>query len=233
MKKTKLLITSLIITSSLFMTGCAKKQKVEKIEIDTSNYITENVKITNADDALNTLKDGNKRFKDNNSQLINVTSERRDQLKDGQSPYAIVVSCSDSRTTPETVFNAGLGEIFDIRLAGNVVDDDALGSIEYGVDHLGTPLIVVMGHEKCGAVTAAYDNVTKGAAVHGNVVSIVEKIKPSAEKATSLDEAINLNIKYVINEISNDEIIKKAIDDGKVKVVGAYYSFDGTVNFLS
>lgn len=89
-----------------------------------------------------------------------------------------------------------------------------------------------MGHEKCGAVTAAYDNVKNGTAVHGNVESIVEKIKPSAEKATSLDDAINLNIKYVINEISNDEIIKKAIADGKVKVVGAYYSFDGTVNFL-
>ena len=231
MKKTKLLITSLIISSSLFMTGCAKKQEVEKIEIDTSNYITENVKITSADDALKRLKDGSKRFKDNNSQHINVTSERRDQLKDGQSPYAIVVSCSDSRTTPETVFNTGLGEIFDIRLAGNVVDDDALGSIEYGVDHLGSPLIVVMGHEKCGAVTAAYDNVTKGTEVHGNVESIVEKIKPSAEKAASIDEAIHLNINNVINEISNDDIIKKAIADGKVKIVGSYYSFDGTVTF--
>lgn len=136
MKKAKILITSLIITSSLFMNGCAKKQEVEEVQIDTSSYKTENVKITNADDALKKLKDGNKRFKDNNTQLINVTSDRRDQLKDGQSPYAIVVSCSDSRATPSTVFNAGLGEIFDIRLAGNVVDDDALGSVEYGVDHL-------------------------------------------------------------------------------------------------
>ena len=110
--------------------------------------------------------------------LRNVNQERRDSLKDGQNPYAVIVSCSDSRVTPTTVFNAGLGEIFDVRLAGNVVDDDALGSIEYAVEHLNTPLVVVMGHQSCGAVTATYNEVVKGEKVTGNMESFVEKITP-------------------------------------------------------
>ncbi len=108
------------------------------------------------------LKDGNARFVTDTSILRNVNQERRDYLKSGQNPYAVIVSCSDSRVTPTTVFNAGLGEIFDVRLAGNVVDDDALGSIEYAVEHLNTPLVVVMGHQSCGAVTATYNEVVKG-----------------------------------------------------------------------
>ena len=85
----------------------------------------------------------------------------------------LIVSCSDSRVTPTTVFNAGLGEIFDVRLAGNVVDDDALGSIEYAVQHLNTPLVIVMGHQSCGAVTATYNEVVKGEKVTGNMKSFV------------------------------------------------------------
>ena len=115
------------------------------------------------------LKDGNTRFLTDTSILRNVSQERRDYLKSGQNPYAVIVSCSDSRVTPTTVFNAGLGEIFDVRLAGNVVDDDALGSIEYAVEHLNTPLVVVMGHQSCGAVTATYNEVVKGEKVTGNM----------------------------------------------------------------
>ena len=150
---------------------------------------------------------------------------------DGQNPYAVVVSCSDSRVTPNIVFNAGLGEIFDIRLAGNVVDDDALGSIEYGVAHANAPLIVVMGHESCGAVTAAYNKYTKGTAVEGNIEEIVEEIEPSIGKDKTLDDAIRTNVTNVANEIKNDPITKKLIDSGKVKVVEAYYSLDGKVEF--
>ena len=150
---------------------------------------------------------------------------------DGQNPYAVVVSCSDSRVTPNIVFNAGLGEIFDIRLAGNVVDDDALGSIEYGVAHENAPLIVVMGHESCGAVTAAYNKYKKGTTVEGNIEEIVEEIEPSINKDKTLDDAIRTNVTNVANEIKNAPIIKKLIDSDKVKVVEAYYSLDGKVQF--
>ena len=233
-------LTAIVMSASLLLTGCNNAtnnstsnntpNNTSSIDIVT-DYTTEDVKITNYDDALARLKDGNTRFLNDNSQLINVTSERRNELLDGQSPYAVIVSCSDSRVTPTTVFNVGLGEIFDIRIAGNVVDNDALGSIEYGVEHLHSPLVVVMGHEKCGAVTAAYDKVKNGTPVEGNINAIVDKIQPSITNAESLDEAIHDNTEAVKEQIENDEIVKKLVEEGKLKVVKAHYSLDGTVTF--
>lgn len=233
--KLKLLILVTVVGLSLNLVACSNDVTAsntnEQNTSSNSPYKTENLDIKDADKALQRLKDGNDRFVNDKSELINVTKERRDQLKDGQNPYAVVVSCSDSRVTPNIVFNAGLGEIFDIRLAGNVVDDDALGSIEYGVAHANAPLIVVMGHESCGAVTAAYNKYTKGTAVEGNIEEIVEEIEPSINKDKTLDDAIHTNVTNVANEIKNDQIIKKLIDSGKVKVVEAYYSLDGKVEF--
>lgn len=233
--KLKLLILVTVVGLSLNLVACSNDVTAsntnEQNTSVNSAYKTENLDIKDADNALQKLKDGNDRFVNDKSELINVTKERRDQLMDGQNPYAVVVSCSDSRVTPNIVFNAGLGEIFDIRLAGNVVDDDALGSIEYGVAHANAPLIVVMGHESCGAVTAAYNKYTKGTAVEGNIEEIVEEIEPSINKDKTLDDAIHTNVTNVANEIKNDQIIKKLIDSGKVKVVEAYYSLDGKVEF--
>lgn len=233
--KLKLLILVTVVGLSLNLVACSNDVTAsntnEQNTSSNSAYKTENLEIKDADNALQKLKDGNDRFVNDKSELINVTKERRDQLMDGQNPYAVVVSCSDSRVTPNIVFNAGLGEIFDIRLAGNVVDDDALGSIEYGVAHANAPLIVVMGHESCGAVTAAYNKYTKGTAVEGNIEEIVEEIEPSINKDKTLDDAIRTNVTNVANEIKNDQIIKKLIDSGKVKVVEAYYSLDGKVEF--
>ena len=210
--KLKLLILVTVVGLSLNLLACSNDVTAsntnEQNTSSNSPYKTENLDIKDADKALQRLKDGNDRFVNDKSELINVTKERRDQLKDGQNPYAVVVSCSDSRVTPNIVFNAGLGEIFDIRLAGNVVDDDALGSIEYGVAHANAPLIVVMGHESCGAVTAAYNKYTKGTAVEGNIEEIVEEIEPSINKDKTLDDAIHTNVTNVANEIKNDQIIK-------------------------
>ncbi len=233
--KLKLLTLVTVVGLSLNLVACSNDVTAsntnEQNTSKNSSYKTENLEIKGADKALQRLKDGNDRFVNDKSELINVTKERRDQLKDGQNPYAVVVSCSDSRVTPNIVFNAGLGEIFDIRLAGNVVDDDALGSIEYGVAHANAPLIVVMGHESCGAVTAAYNKYTKGTEVEGNIEEIVEEIEPSIGKDKTLDDAIRTNVTNVANEIKNDPITKKLIDSGKVKVVEAYYSLDGKVQF--
>ena len=193
-----------------------------------TGYVTENIKITSSSEALSRLKAGNQRFVSDASELINVTSDRRNALTDGQDPYAIIVSCSDSRVTPSIVFNAGLGEIFDIRIAGNVVDDDALGSIEYAVEHLHSPLLVIMGHEKCGAVTAAYDSVKNNTPVEGELESIIEEIEPSARRSTSVDEAIHQNINAVYNEVCQNPIVKQAVSKGDLAVVKAYYSLDGT-----
>ena len=237
--KKKLVLIAMISVSILY--GCSKGNSNTAIENNTEGkpIIEENVSenlnidtnIKSSDEALTMLKDGNERFLNDKSELRNINQQRRDQLKEGQNPYAVIVSCSDSRVTPTTIFNAGLGEIFDIRIAGNVVDDDALGSIEYAIEHCNTPLIVVIGHQSCGAVTAAYNKVIKGEALEGHIEDIVEKIEPSIDKNATLDDAINKNIEATIKKIFVDESIKKFIDEGKVKIVGAYYDLGGKVTF--
>lgn len=227
------LITVLIITSMMLI-SCNENNNstnTKNVENSVSQFIIVDTDVSSADEALQILKEGNARFATDKSVLRNINAERRESLKNGQNPYAVIVSCSDSRVTPTTVFNAGLGELFDIRLAGNVVDDDALGSIEYAVEHLNTPLIVVMGHQSCGAVTATYNEVVKGEKVSGNMESFVEKITPSVNKNGTIDDAIHTNIDMVVKEISEDKGIKTLIDQGKVKVVGAYYDLNGNVTF--
>lgn len=232
-------LIAMLIVSSMFLVGCGDSttnNTTNKTVNNTPNgsvteFVVIDTAVSSADEALQILKDGNARFVTDTSILRNVNKERRDSLKDGQNPYAVIVSCSDSRVTPTTVFNAGLGEIFDVRIAGNVVDDDALGSIEYAVEHLNTPLVVVMGHQSCGAVTATYNEVVKNEKVEGNMESFVEKITPSINKDGTVDDAIHNNIDAVVREISQDDIVKHLIEQGKVKVVGAYYSLDGNVTF--
>lgn len=226
----KKIIILLLTAASLTLGGCTNNTDEATI-INEEEYIVEDINITNSNDALQRLKDGNARFLADDSTVINVTSERRNELVDHQNPYAIVVSCSDSRVTPSLIFNVGLGEIFDIRIAGNVVDDDALGSIEYAVDHLHSPLLVIMGHESCGAVTAAYDSVKKGVPAEGKVASIVEKIAPVIGDSNNVDEAVHKNINAVYDEVLKDEIVQNAVNAGKLTVVKAYYDLDGTVLF--
>lgn len=198
----------------------------ESIVVDTT--------VKTAEEALQFLKEGNKRFVNDDTEIINVSSEKRDELEEGQAPYAIVISCSDSRVTPSHVFNAGLGELFEIRVAGNVLDDCALGSVEYGIEHLGCPLLVVMGHEKCGAVTAAYEAYEKNKEVEGAIGEIVEEIMPSIEAVhgSSVEDAAHANVKHTIWELKQNPIVDHAIKEGKLKIVGAYYDLDGTVTFL-
>lgn len=234
--KKKLIMTFII--GAMLVAGCSNNGATTKTNEQISNNnqatvqnTTVDTSVTSADEALKMLEDGNERFLNDKSELRNVNSERRDELKEGQSPYAVIVSCSDSRVTPTTIFNAGLGEIFDIRIAGNVVDDDALGSIEYGAEHLHSPLIVVIGHQSCGAVTATYNKVVKGEEVKGHIEDIVEKIELSVNSSGTIDDAIHNNINAVVKEISEDEIIKNLIAQGKVKVIGAYYDFNGKVTF--
>lgn len=198
---------------------------------DNSIYKVEDIDIISGKEALNRLKAGNARYVNNESELINVTDERREDLYDGQNPYAVIVSCSDSRVTPTTIFNAGLGEIFDVRLAGNILTPEALGSIEYGVEHLHAPLLVIIGHEKCGAVTAAYDKMNDGVEVVGNINTLVEQIEPAIQDASDVDNAIHMNIDYVYNQVLEDEIVKHLVDAGKLTVVSAYYSLNGQVTF--
>ncbi|MCA9730151.1 MAG: carbonic anhydrase, partial [Candidatus Eisenbacteria bacterium] len=131
------------------------------------------------DQALEALKAGNDRFVTGTSLFPHLDRKRRYETAKGQTPFVTVIGCSDSRVPIEALFDQGIGDVFVIRVAGNVCDTDEIGSIEYGVDHLGTPLMVVLGHESCGAVTA----VVKDAEIHGSIPKLVDNIGPAVATA--------------------------------------------------
>lgn len=183
---------------------------------------------TEADQALKELTEGNKRYASLKQKHPNQGLRRRAEVSKGQKPFAVIVGCSDSRIPPEILFDQGLGDIFVIRVAGNIVDDVALGSIEYAVDHLNTKLVVILGHSKCGAVTAT----VQGGGAHGHIAGIVKAIAPAVKKAKGkkgdlTDNAIRANVELVTKQVkASTPIISKMVRAGKVKVVGAYYDID-------
>jgi carbonic anhydrase len=187
------------------------------------------------DEALARLKAGNERFVTGQVIHPNAGAERRAEVAKGQKPFAIVVGCSDSRVGPEVVFDQGLGDLFVVRTAGNVVDDVALGSIEYAVEHLGAPVILVLGHTRCGAVAAA----VAGGEAHGHVGSVVEKIKPAVEETKgkegdAVDNAVHTNVRNVVSQLRGaGPILSGMVNSGKLRVVGGCYDLDtGRVKML-
>jgi len=178
------------------------------------------------DVALRRLIDGNRRYAKGAVRAPNRDLKRRAEVAKGQHPFAIIVTCSDSRVPPEILFDQGLGDLFVVRVAGNVVDDIAIGSIEYAVEHLGARLILVLGHEKCGAVSAT----VQGGSVPGHIGSIVDAIKPAVEhartmKGTLLDNAISENARAVAAKLSSSEpILMEMVKSGKIQVANGVYS---------
>lgn len=187
-------------------------------------------------EAISKLKEGNGRYTSGNLQHPGQTTERRAELTKTQHPFAIVLSCSDSRVPPEIVFDQGLGDLFVVRVAGNVINDEGLGSIEYAVDHLGSRLIVVLGHQSCGAVKAARETIAAKGKAPGHIHSLVTAIKPAVEATASgdLEATIKANVKHVVNALrSSTPILKAKVDSGEIQVIGGYYSLDtGAVTLL-
>lgn len=195
-----------------------------------------------ADEALRKLMDGNKEYVEQKMTNQKMSCKTvRESLAKVQKPYAIILSCSDSRVPPEVIFDKGLGEIFVVRVAGNVPDPIVLGSIEYAAEHLGSPLVMVLGHERCGAVTAAVD--AKGKP-EGNIGAIVKVILPAVsqakkeykgkDKSQLVEAAIDDNIKLVEASLTKKSpVLKHLVKEGKVKIVAAKYDLDdGKVTLL-
>jgi carbonic anhydrase len=176
-------------------------------------------------DALGMLKAGNDRFVKNASMPVSLSPLTRAALTRGQQPFAMVLSCADSRVPPEYLFNVGLGEIFVVRTAGEVVDRSIMATLEYGVGHLHIPLMVVLGHESCGAVKAVVDE----AAVQGpNLEYMVKAIKAGTNRTPTeqmdVRTAILANVEQVINDaLAGSEILRHAVQSGSLQVVGGYY----------
>jgi carbonic anhydrase len=171
---------------------------------------------------------------------LGMTSEqaakRRAELTKSQHPFAIILSCSDSRVPPEMVFDEGLGDLFIVRVAGNVLNDEGLGSIEFAVDALAARLILVLGHQSCGSVDAAMNTVAAKGKAPGHIQSLVAAIKPVVDSTPKgdLDTMIKANVKHVVDALrSSTPILKARVDSGDVQVVGGYYTLDtGAVTFL-
>ncbi len=191
------------------------------------------------DQALATLKEGNEKFITDAPYRQANDRDRRLEIARGQTPFAVLVSCSDSRVPPELLFGRGLGELFIVRNAGNTVDTTALGSIEYAVAELGVPLVVVMGHEKCGAVDAAVKVVKENATFPGAIGQMIEPIVPAVLRAQAqpgdlLDNAIRENVRRTVNRLRTSEaLLQEPLRSGKLKIVGARYDLDnGDVDFF-
>jgi carbonic anhydrase len=185
--------------------------------------------------ALRQLIEGNRRFASGAPQHPNQNETRRKEVAVGQKPVAIVLTCADSRLSPELLFDQGLGDIFVLRNAGNILDDHTLGSIEYAVEHLHAPLILVLGHENCGAVKATLD----GGSAPGHIGSIIESIKPALNAAASepgdkLDNLVRANVLLVASQLQQSQpIIGAAVKEGKVKIAAARYTLaTGKVELL-
>ncbi len=200
----------------------------------------ENHELPSAEEALTLLKEGNTRFVSGNLRYPHTGKEWLKGLTKGQRPFATILGCSDSRVPPELLFDQGFGDLFVVRVAGNVVDNDVEGSVEYSVDHCGTRLVVVMGHEGCGAVTAALssqEDISKEPNEIQRLVKLIKPIDPTAKKrlpfAEALQRSVEENVRASVRSLSEVPDLARAIEQKRVMIVGCVYDIaSGTVRFL-
>ncbi|MEH2241345.1 carbonic anhydrase [Nostoc sp.] len=187
------------------------------------------------DAALQKLMQGNQRFITHKPQYPDQSALRLQEVAQAQHPFATILSCADSRVPAEIVFDQGIGDIFDVRIAGNIATPEAIGSIEYAVVLLGSPLLMVMGHERCGAVTAAVQDES----LLGDIGTFVKAIKPAVEKVKSqsgdaVENAVVANVQYQLERLKRSQLLTKQVESGKLKIVGGRYDLDtGKVNIIT
>jgi carbonic anhydrase len=196
-------------------------------------------------EALKKLREGNARFVAGQAQTPALScADRRQSLTGGQTPFAIILGCSDSRVPAEIVFDQGLGDLFVIRVAGNIVAPSQIGSIEFAAERFGTPLVVVLGHSQCGAICATIEELERPAENRSpNLRAIVDRVRPSVEPLMDtelrndrdrlIDRAVHANIRAAVNQLQHGSaILERLIAEGRLMVVGAHYSLEtGEVSF--
>lgn len=232
MKLLKLTGTCISLFLIIGIISCSTEQSKKQSPIYDRTQV-----VSTADSALQLLIDGNDRFVSDSVLVDNISKSKRFTLKDkGQKPFAVIVTCSDSRVAPELLFDQGLGDLFVIRIAGNVLDSVGLGSVQYAVEHLHVPLVVILGHENCGAVTAA----VQGGELPGALPAIGKRIMPSIEKVKGTgtkdditDKVIDQNVLENVAILEKDRMVEELIKASKVKVVGAKYHLEsGLVTYF-
>lgn len=235
----KTLLTSLVLAS--FLCSCSStKPKADYTPSAPKKEIIVSKAPETPQEELEALKEGNRRFIQND-QVGHDFHYQIDKTKEGQKPYAVVLSCLDSRVPVEIVFDQGIGQLFVARVAGNIENSDILGSMEYGTAVVGAKLIVVLGHTKCGAVKGAADNVKLG-----NLTALLQKIEPAVKKVKSttpnfdsksdehIDQVSEENVRLTVKNIrKNSKVIRDLESLNKVRIVGAMYDVSsGTVKFI-
>lgn len=187
------------------------------------------------DVALQRLLDGNKRFMQHKPEYPHQSQVRLQEVAYSQHPFATLLSCADSRVPAEIVFDQGIGDLFDVRIAGNIVTDEALGSLEYAAALLNTPLIMVLGHERCGAVTAA----VQGKPLPGQIGSFAKAIKPVVAEVKDklgdlVENAVVANVQYQVTKLKQSELLTGLVESSKLKIVGGRYDLDtGEVSIVT
>jgi len=188
-----------------------------------------------AAEVLAELKAGNEHHATKHYQHPHQTAARQRELTTTQHPHATILSCADSRVAPEIVFDQGLGDLFDVRVAGNIAGDAEIASIEYAADHLGVPVLVVLGHQRCGAVTAA----TEPGEAPGHLPVLIAAIRPAVEQARgmpgdTIDNAVRIKVENVVRQLTGSQPVLAGLTAaGRLQVVGAVYSLDtGKIEWL-
>jgi len=193
-----------------------------------------------ADEALTRLIDGNKRFVEGHARFPTIQKDILSALATGQRPYATILGCSDSRVPPELIFDAGFGELFIIRVAGNIVSPEVMGTLQYAGVHLRTPLFVVLGHEGCGAVSAALESRDRGGRQDSRIQLLADSIRPALSEfnprlspKARLDEAVESNVRWTVRRILETPEGQARQAEGQMQAVGAIYQIEsGRVRFL-
>lgn len=199
-------------------------------------FASDNAQNLSAKEAIQKLKDGNKRFVENQAQHPDESIQRKKDMLKGQHPFVVILSCSDSRVPPELIFDQGLGDIFEIRNAGNVLNKHVIGSIEYAIMHCGVKLVVIMGHQDCGAINATLSGVSETQYIQ----ALEDSIKPAVENCKkqgleiNSENVVKAHVTQDIEELlSQDVDLVKYMKKNNVKIVPAYYHIDsGKVDFL-
>jgi len=215
-----------LVSIVLLIVSCSPEKK--------ENTMNANVNSDSALAPIDKLKAGNERFVSGSPVHPHETLDRIRELKKGQNPFAIIVSCSDSRIPPELIFDQGLGDIFSIRTAGNVIGDYELGSIEYAAEHLHCKLIVVMGHENCGAIQAfaTSENGTHHETHLDHIQNLVQYLAAEDEMKiitdkSNIDTLVNANVKHGVSFLmSSMPVLKTMVDNNEIEIIGAYYDLD-------
>ncbi len=230
MRARHIVVASLATALVISLIGCATQATPEKTGEGTQAtpaVYERSAEITSPAEAKRLLEEGNARFVSGSVLGKDLSQARRDELAKGQKPFAVVVTCSDSRVPPEVLFDQALGDVFVIRVAGNVVDPVALGSVEYAVEHLGSPLVVVMGHTMCGAVKATVE----GGEAPGSIGSIVEMIQPAvaqamaagAAEADLAEKSADANVELQKKVLEGSTLLEEKVKEGKLEIIGAKY----------